>query len=84
MKLKVGDVCIVIASALPEFPVGTEVVIEGLNSRAQTCKRYPYIVGELDGRIVIAGDTELRLKDFPRQQTSTWDRCVWQPRGVTA
>jgi hypothetical protein len=26
----------------------------------------------------------LRLKDFPRQQTSTWDRCVWQPRGVTA
>jgi hypothetical protein len=79
---KVGDVCEIILSNLQPEYLGQECTVVG---ESPCCSGSLSILLQ-DGRNGCAPPFCLRKNkppEHPREQTTTWDRCVWQPNRVT-
>jgi len=79
---KVGDVAVIVYSALPWYPVGTEVTILEIVGPPYSSEEY--LVDRMpDGCLVYAGRRCLRKKRPPdevkREELGEWDLCPWKP-----
>jgi hypothetical protein len=79
MSLKVGEVAIVIASVMADYPVGSEVTILAVR---EDCINFKYLVDvSPDGITVWGNDQCLRRKpgSGQREPLGSWSKCPWQP-----
>jgi hypothetical protein len=85
-KFTVGEVAIVSQSALPEFPVGSEVIILEVSSDGPPMQYLVHV--DSHGTRVYASDNCLRKKPPPdnqrqREETGEWELCPWRPSVAT-
>jgi hypothetical protein len=92
-EFKVGEVAILCNLAFSTDLNGTEVTI--LSERIDDVEMdlidtggtrivSGYYIGGLEAMGVSFAEERQLRKKRPPQETTTWDRCVWQPSGVTA
>jgi hypothetical protein len=81
-NIHVGDVCVVVRSVLPQYPVGSEIIV--LEILAPGDDEFPgccYVIDRAPGAIVVASAQCLRKKRPPsiREALGEWELCPWRP-----